>query len=542
MFRYKKRHLGIAVLLILVIAISLRSSHIFNKQTATDQVKPQADSSPPAKMNAVQAAPVAGLPNENYDIVIIGSELEGMYLARAAADEGLRVKVLDPREQPGGQLLQGEMLFMDEAWDDHHKSLYQGRVKDLMEGYKKGSIRKLSEFTAYYDKLSAHIPMESGIQIDHVVAVQSKEKHQKVQILTYRTNSNEMKQVTAAYYVENTDNAALIQKLNANRLADLGQFYHQKNIEYMAGSMMIKVKGVDWKKFNTAFNKLTSAQKAILYGGGYVNNNFALGLSGVTNQYKSDSSNVYLRGMNAVNQRDGEVLINALLLYNVDPANPESIAAAEKSGRDAIPLVIQQLRRNLVGWENAQLNGYPPYLYIREYNHYETEYVLQISDLLSGHMFYDNVSIGGYPIDIQGTNTNRVGIELGRPDKYGMPLRSFMLKNYDNVIVAGKNVGSSALAYGSTRIQQNTSIAAESIGIILGRIQGKKTLSDLSAADWPALHDYLDKQYHIKLTGVIGANKLKGWSEAEISKLDQGQIVYTTYKRPVKNKPKAMKH
>jgi hypothetical protein len=433
------------------------------------------------------------------------------------------------------------MLFLDEAWDDHHKSLYQGSVKDLIEGYKKGSIRKLSEFTAYYDKLYAHIPMESGIQIENIVAGLTKENHQKVQILSYRTKSNELKQINASYFVENSDYAALIQKLNAKRLPDLGQFYHQKDIEYMAASMMIKLKDIDWKKFNTSFNKLTSAQKAIQYGGGYVNNNFALGLSGVTKQYKSVNSNVYLRGMNAINQRDGEVLINALLLYNVDPSSSESVAAAQKNGKDEIPLVIQHLRQNIVGWENAKLNGYPSYLYIREYNHYETEYVLQMSDLLSGLMFYDNVSIGGYPIDIQGTNSNRVGIELGRPDKYGMPLRSFMLKNYDNVILAGKNVGSSRLAYGSTRIQQNTSIAAESIGIILGRIQGKKTLIDLSEGDWPSLHDYLDKKNNIKLTGIIGTNKIKGWSEDEIRKLNQGDIVYTTYKRPVKNKLKAMK-
>jgi hypothetical protein len=542
MLSNQKVNLWIAVLLIIAITAGLSFSKIFNKQAATVPVKPQAISSLPSKTNLLQATHVAILPNENYDIVIIGSEIEGMYLARAAADEGLRVKVLDPRDQIGGQLLQSEMLFIDEVWDDNHKSLYQGRVKELVEGFKKGSIRKLSEFTSYYDKLSAHIPMESGIQIDHVIAGQSTTNHQKVQILTYRTKSNEMKQVTAAYYVENSDYAALIQKLNANRLPDLGQFYHQKNIEYMAGSMMIKVKDVDWQKFNTAFNKLTSAQRAKQYGGGFVNNNFAIGLSGVTKQYKSVSSNVYLRGMNAINQRDGEVLINALLLYNVDPASSESIAAAEKNGRDEIPLVIQQLRHNIVGWENAQLNGYPSYLYIREYNHYETEHVLQMSDLLSGQMFYDNVSIAGYPIDIQGTNTNRVGIELGRPDKYGMPLRSFMLKNYDNVIVAGKNVGTSALAYGSTRIQQNTSIAAESIGIILGRIHGKKTLSDLSVTDWPALHDYLDKKYNIKLTGIIGANKLKGWSADEISKLDQGDIVYTTYKRSVQNKLKAVNH
>src|SRR5690606_18759866 len=38
--------------------------------------------------------PPPPLPTEIVDVAIIGSELEGMYLARAAADEGLKVKVI----------------------------------------------------------------------------------------------------------------------------------------------------------------------------------------------------------------------------------------------------------------------------------------------------------------------------------------------------------------------------------------------------------------------------------------------------------------
>jgi hypothetical protein len=38
-----------------------------------------------------------------------------------------------------------------------------------------------------------------------------------------------------------------------------------------------------------------------------------------------------------------------------------------------------------------------------------------------------------------------------------------------NVILAGKNVGASAVAYSSARIQANTSLAAEVIGVILGK-------------------------------------------------------------------------
>jgi hypothetical protein len=298
----------------------------------------------------------------------------------------------------------------------------------------------------------------------------------------------------------------------------------------MSAGVMMKFKNVDWRAWMNAFNAMKPEERKKKFGYAYLNDSFAIGFDGVTKAYKPTNDRVFLRGLNAVNQRDGEVLINALLVYNVNPADDKSVAEALELGNKETPLILEHFRKTLPGWEHAQVNGYPSYPYIREYNHYETDYVLQVSDLLSGRMFWDNVSIGGYPLDLQGISANKWGIEMGKPDKYGMPLRSFILKGYDNVIMAGKNVGASALAYGSARIQPNTSTAAESIGVILGQIHGKQKLSELKESDMKALQQYLATRYHIILTGVTATNKLLGWTPEEIRKLDAGEIIFTTYK------------
>jgi hypothetical protein len=467
------------------------------------------------------------IPVEAYDVVLIGSELEGMYLARAAHDQGLKVKVLDPREKLGGQLLQGEMLFLDETRDDQYRSLVQGAAKELFDGFRIGKIRKLDEFTAYYDKLRKDIPVESGIDI---VEWRKEEGKSSVQSVDYRTSDGTMKRVQASYWVENSDYAALVSKLDGvTRLPGLEKFYGQSEIEYMSSGMMMKFKNVDWKKFTTHFNSLDAAERNKQYGYGVVNESFIVGLTGVTNKYKASNDRVFLRGLNAVYQRDGEVIINAFLIYTVDPSDPKSVSEALELGRKEIPLINEHFRKNIVGWENVEVNGFPEYLYIREYNHYETDYVLQVSDMLGGQMFADNVSIGGYPLDLQGTSANKWGIEMGRPDKYGMPLRSFLLKGYDNVIMAGKNVGASAIAYGSARIQPNTSMAAESIGVILGQIQGKKKLKEVTEEDMKLFHKLLEEKHQIKLTGVKANNKIVGWTEEEIRKLNSGEITYPQY-------------
>ncbi|MCZ8517126.1 FAD-dependent oxidoreductase [Paenibacillus filicis] len=469
------------------------------------------------------------LPAEQADVVVIGSELEGLYLARAAADEGLKVKVLDPRSAFGGQVLQGEMLFLDETRDDQHKLLVQGRVKELFDGFRSGKIRKLKEFEQYFDKLKKDIPVEQGLKLDDIKQVPGKFGPNAVDSITYTTKDGVKKRISASYWVDNTDYAALLSRLKSTRLPGLEQFYGQKNIEYMSSSMMMKFKNVDWAKFQKTFHDMPQDQRSAKYGWGIVDGSYAIGLSGMTSKYKPSNDRLFLRGFNAINQRDGEVLINALLIYTVDPSDDKSIAEAVDLGKKEMPMLLEHFRKNIPGWEHAELNTPPNYLYIREYNHYETDYVLKPSDMLGAKMFWDNVSIAGYPLDLQGTSANKWGIEMGRPDKYGMPLRSFLLKDYDNVITAGKNVGASAIAYGSARIQPNTSLAAESIGIILGQIQGKKKLRELHEADMPALQQTLATKYNIHVTGVTGNNKLAGWSADEIAKLDSGEIVYAQY-------------
>lgn len=538
--RFNRKTATAAFALAAVVCLAVWAAWSASRNEATDG-GPDASGNPAAAnapgTDTLPAAPAEPAkppepPKEQVDVVVFGSELEGMYLARAAADEGLKVKVLDPRERIGGQLLEGEMLFLDETKDDQGRSLVQGRIKQLFDGFKSAKIRKKDEYVRYFDELRSGIPIESGIAIADIRTAPPADgaSDETVVSVDYTTQDGQLKRIEAEYWVENTDYAAFASRLNVTRLPGLESFYgHPDKIEYMSAGMMLKFKNVDWKTFSTHFNGLSAQERSKKYGYGYVNDSFAIGLTGMTNAYKPTNDRVFLRGLNAVNQRDGEVLINALLIYTVDPSDPQSVAEALELGRKEMPLIRDHFRKSIVGWEQAELNGFPNYLYIREYNHYETEYVLKPSDMLGANMFWDNVSIAGYPLDLQGTSVNKWGIEMGRPDKYGMPLRSFLLKRYDNVILAGKNVGASAIAYGSARIQPNTGLAAETIGVLLGQIDGKKKLKQLTEADMPALHSYLAQQYNIKLTGVKGNNKLAGWTADELRKLDTGEIVYAQY-------------
>lgn len=273
---------------------------------------------------------------------------------------------------------------------------------------------------------------------------------------------------------------------------------------------MMKFRQVDWEKFQSETNRLTRKELDDKYGSTTtVTDKFTWGFGNVGAKFAPSSKEVFLRGLNAINQRDGEVLINALLLFNVDPSDKVSIQKAIDLGKTETIRILPHLRQELPGWDKAEINGYPNYLYIRDYNRFQTEYVLQASDLMSARMFWDNVSIGGYPIDLQGIASHTWGQRSGDPDKYGMPLRSFIPKGYSNVILAGKNVGASAVAYGSARIQANTSLAAEVIGIILGKLKGEQGLSKITEEEMNNIYTYLKNKYSITLSGDLNMPKHK---------------------------------
>ena len=454
----------------------------------------------------LHASPAPGArcpePCAAYDVVVIGSEIEGVLLARAAHDHGRKVLILDPRPEPGGQLIQGQMLVLDEPRDKSRRSLVQGRLKYLYDAYNRRMIRKIGEFERFFDALLKPVPIVSGIEIVDVRTGQRGEAR-TLEYVEYRAPDGEIRRITAGYWVENTDHAALTGRLDVRRIPGTESLFKGggPEPEYMAATYMLRFRDVDW----SALHKATLKEYPISnlrekYGPNtYVTRSFGTGFSKIMEKYAPSSDRLKLRGLNMTYQRDGQVVVNALLIFDVDPSDPQSVREAVELGKNEAPRILEFLRANLPGFGQAELDGLPDYLYIREFDRYETLYVLTRDDLMSSRMFHDNVSIGGYAIDIQATRRIPNGIGLGKPDRYGLPLRAFLLKEIDNVIVAGKNAGAAADAYGSVRITPNTGLAGEVIGILIGR--ETKPLRDLTADDFERIHDYLDKEYGIRVRG-----------------------------------------
>ncbi|WP_240479730.1 FAD-dependent oxidoreductase [Paenibacillus wynnii] len=444
---------------------------------------------------------IAAVTNDLYDVVVIGSEIQGVLLAKEAQAAGLKVLILDPRPKPGGELIQGQMFFLDDVHDNHRRSLVQGEIKNLFTKYKAGTIRKAPDFQRYYDHLIKDIPIQSGIVIDTLNTF-TIDQDKSLKFMNYHLPNGSSYRIRSKYWVENTDFGALTGRLESRRIPGMETLYKKKQTEpdYMAATYMLNLQKVHWHSLQKAILSaypLTNVYEK--YGSNtYANSHFATGLGKIMRHYTPQDKQLMLRGLNITNQKDGEVTINGLLIYDVNPSDLRSVQSAIAKAQAEAPHILNFFRSHVPGFIHAELNDLPEYLYIRDYNRYETEYVLEYPDLMGNRMFWDNVSLGGYPVDIQGSRSIPWGIGYGKPDRYGLPLRSFELKSYDNVLVVGKNVGATIKAYGSARIMPTTALAAQTIGIILGR-ERDKLLCDLNEADFERIHKYLEKEYQITL-------------------------------------------
>ena len=97
------------------------------------------------------------------------------------------------------------------------------------------------------------------------------------------------------------------------------------------------------------------------------------------------------------------------------------------------------------------------------------DYVLTEMDLTSNRQFEDAVAYGGWPIDMHVPGGIYAFDELpskviGINGSYTIPYRSYYSKNIDNLMMAGRNISASKLAFGSIRVMGTCAVGGQAAG------------------------------------------------------------------------------
>ena len=153
---------------------------------------------------------------------------------------------------------------------------------------------------------------------------------------------------------------------------------------------------------------------------------------------------------------------------DVDGTNPDHLTKTQVLGKQAIIRQLRFYKKYFKGFENAYVSDIASMVGIRESRNIITEYVLTAEDLLSRRKFEDSFSQSNYPVDVHGRKLRceRHGAQAddGKP-WYEIPYGTLVVKGFDNLFITGRCLGAEFIAQSSLRIQLCARASGECAGI-----------------------------------------------------------------------------
>lgn len=209
----------------------------------------------------------------------------------------------------------------------------------------------------------------------------------------------------------------------------------------MGVTLVFELSGVNWTKVSLHLNWQRFKAEVLKQGTADMGatKKTAWGYTEEGYAYEPHDSMMRLRGFNIARQNNGNVLINALIIFGVDPLSDESKAEGIARAQAEMEYLIPYIQENFTGFENAELVATAEQLYVRESRHIIGEYQLTIDDVLENRDQWDKIAIGAYPVDVQPTATQTYGTVIGSPDRYAIPFRCLVPKIVDNLLVVGRS-------------------------------------------------------------------------------------------------------
>ena len=181
-----------------------------------------------------------------------------------------------------------------------------------------------------------------------------------------------------------------------------------------------------------------------------------------------------LPGIKMVDERSGVGGGNIGHTYAVNDLDEEELTKAMMKSREIVAEYVQYYQQYVPGCENANLCYTAPILGVRESRRIVCDYMAHHNDYITRACFEDEIGRYNYPVDIHPKAPDEKSIEQFAKDtalkyekgeSYGISLRSLIVKDLDNLFVAGKCIGASREMQASMRVMPCCFITGQAAGV-----------------------------------------------------------------------------
>ncbi|MBE6611809.1 MAG: FAD-dependent oxidoreductase [Ruminococcaceae bacterium] len=378
-----------------------------------------------------------------FDIVIAGGGLAGVFAAVSAAREGMKVLIVEKCGFLGGMATSGLVFpFMSYRERGSGAPANAGLFAEFLRRMAAigGTVNDTS--TAYkeeYMKLILdRMVREAGVKVlFHSLLSEVERDGRIIKSITISTCEGNIK-VTAPVFIDATGDA------------DLTAF---AGLEYELGresdglcqpmTLNFRMTNVDWSKYDR------KAANAL---------------------YKE------FREKGLIKNPREDILVFRYPIYNImhfnttrivgkNPVSVYDVSESEMIAREQMFEMLDFLKKNVAGFEDADIVASAGEIGIRESRRIVGHYVIKTEDVTGAVKHDDRIARATYEIDIHNpAGTGTYHCPVPENDYYTIPYRALIPVGADNLLVAGRPISSTHEAHSSLRIMPITSCIGEAAG------------------------------------------------------------------------------
>ena len=376
---------------------------------------------------------------KDYDVIVVGGDPEGICAAVSSSRNGLKTLLIEEDKSLGGLMTLGKLNFIDLCESRDGSILTQGLFTEFYDavGGTAFDIEKAETF--FNDWLANEKNATVKLETEFVEPIMD---GSRIAGVVVRENGKEVS-YTASRVIDATVDADVAAAAGVPYTI-AGEDIGEKD-RHMGVTLVFELSDVDWDQvveyLENDGEEGTGATEKTAWG--YTREGYA---------YEPKDPLMRMRGFNVARQDNGNVLVNALIIFGVDAMDEDSKAEGIARAQKELKYIIPYVNKNFAGFEDAKLVGTASQLYIRESRHIIGEYQLTIDDVLENRDQWDKIAIVAYPADIQPTAGQTYGTVIGSPDRYAIPFRSLVPLKVEDLLVIGRSTSYTSLAAGSARV------------------------------------------------------------------------------------------
>lgn len=383
---------------------------------------------------------------ESYDVIVVGTDPEGIAAAVSAARNNLSVLLVDGQNRQilGGLMTLGWLNSLDLNYSPEpsivpgkHTFLNKGIFQEWYDKTEGTSFDVVTAANAFYELVKKEKNIDLVLEASEM---KPRLDQSRVTGLTMKKKDGTAVAVRANTVIDATQDADIAAEAGVPFTFGREDLGEPRTL--MAVTLVFKLGNVTqavWDSFSKHPNTGADSRSA-------------WGFWEMWDYPSTNKERVRMRGLNIGRQNDDTILINALQIMGVDPLNPSEMKEAYEIGKKEIPHVVDYMKRNFKEFAQVELADIAPELYVRESRHMVGEYRLKMTDVLDNRDFWDRIAFGSYNVDIQSTSFSDRGSIMVNPIQYAVPFRSIVPQRIDGILVVGRSASFDSLPHGSARV------------------------------------------------------------------------------------------